>query len=116
MPRSRATCAIGRPDSNTNRTARSRNSSSYLRGRDIDRSSTSSRTDHPGFEASAEPSLAQSGLEREALTTGKLLLEHPRAPLGAERVGGRVAPLEVAVQHRRDLVLDLGAPLDQPAP
>ena len=61
MPRSAATCAIGRPDSNTRRTARSRSSSEYLRGRAIDGSSPSSRTDHPGFEASVKPSLAHSG-------------------------------------------------------
>ena len=36
-------------------------------------------------------------------------------PLLAERVAGRVAALEVAMQHRGDLVLDLRAALDQPA-
>src|SRR4051794_16523170 len=61
MPRSAATCAIGRPDSKTSLTARSRSSSEYLRGRGIDRSSTSSRTDHPGLEVSAKPSLAHTG-------------------------------------------------------
>src|SRR3954470_17287191 len=60
-PRSRATCAIGRPLSNTSRAPRSNSSGGHLRGRGIDGSSTSSRTDRPGFEVSVKPSLAQLG-------------------------------------------------------
>src|SRR5215213_5580888 len=51
MPRSRATCAIGRPDSNTSRTARSRNSSEYFLGAPMTGASPSPRT-APGFGAS----------------------------------------------------------------
>src|SRR6266511_419864 len=51
MPKSWATCAIGRFDSNTRRTARSRNSSGYFLGLDIAGASPSARTE-PGIRAS----------------------------------------------------------------
>src|SRR5437016_4872455 len=51
MPRSWATCAIGRFDSNTSRTARSRNSSGYFLGLAIAGASPSARTE-PGIGAS----------------------------------------------------------------
>src|SRR5215204_59919 len=54
-PRSRATCAIGRPLSNTSRAPRSSSSGGYFPGRDISRSSTSSRTEDPGIEVSVKP-------------------------------------------------------------
>src|SRR6266508_1547875 len=54
MPRSWATCAIGRFDSNTRRTARSRNSSGYFLGLDIAGASPSARTE-PGIGASKKP-------------------------------------------------------------
>src|SRR5919204_2084750 len=54
MPRSRATCAIGRPDSKTSRTARSRNSSEYFLGAAMAGASPSPRTE-PGVGASKKP-------------------------------------------------------------
>src|SRR5215210_4843656 len=54
-----ATCATGRPLSNTSRAPRSNSSGGYFLGRGIRGSSTSSRTDHLGFEVSVRPSLAQ---------------------------------------------------------
>ena len=62
-----------------------------------------------------EVQLAQAGVDRQALVEWQLLRGDPRAALLAERVAGRVASLQVAMQHRADLVLDLGAALDQPA-
>src|SRR4051794_30652789 len=47
-PRSLATCAIGRPDSNTSRTPRSSNSSGYLRGLAIDAEHPFRPGHHPG--------------------------------------------------------------------
>jgi hypothetical protein len=58
-PRSRAMCAIGRPDSNTSRTPRSRSSGGYLRGAGNDGASPLPSTDHPGLGASTEPGTAQ---------------------------------------------------------
>src|SRR4051812_49291585 len=90
MPRSRATCAIGLPDSNTNRTARSRISSEYLRGRDIDRSSTSSRTDHPGFEAPAKLSLAHAGREPGGFDARLAAVAVAGVDLGLQQRGGEL--------------------------
>src|SRR3954470_22839779 len=56
-PRSRATCAIGRPDSIARRVARSRNSSLYFFGAAIDREPFLSARTEPGFEVSVRPSL-----------------------------------------------------------
>src|SRR5439155_19407176 len=88
-PRSRATCAIGRPDSNTKRTARSRSSSGYFLGAGIDGASTSSRTE-PGFEASVKPGLAH----RRLWSRGDR-----RAGLRAGRIGPAVAS-RASRQHR----------------
>src|SRR5581483_5337564 len=57
-PRSAATWAIGRPDSNTSRTARCFNSSGYFLGLGIFGGSPLRRTDHPAFEVSVKPGLA----------------------------------------------------------
>lgn len=62
MPRSRATCAIGRSDSNTSRTARSRNSSEYFLGLAIAGASPSPRTE-PGSGASRKSRIFQWWLE-----------------------------------------------------
>src|SRR5207244_1165616 len=59
-PRSAATCAIGRFDSNTSRTPRSINSCGYFRPLGIAGESPLPRTDHPGSEASVKPGLAQT--------------------------------------------------------
>src|SRR5712691_6040845 len=71
IPRSRATAAIGRPDSNTSRTARSRNSSGYFFGRGIAGGSPLPRTDRPGFEASVKPSPAHYGPLRNPIDAAR---------------------------------------------
>ncbi|MEV8129393.1 transposase [Streptomyces sp. NPDC085944] len=55
MPRSLATCAIGRPVVRTSRTARSRNSSGYLRGAGTARGSPSGQDHKPGFRDFTNP-------------------------------------------------------------
>jgi hypothetical protein len=65
--------------------------------------------------APEELQLPQPRFERQALIDGQKLCAHPRLPLAAERIGGRVGALEVPVQHRRDLILDLRPALDQAA-
>jgi hypothetical protein len=60
--------------------------------------------------------LAQAARDGELLIGGQLLDGQPGATLTAEEVAHRRASLEVALQHRRDLVLDLRAALDQAAP
>ena len=59
IPRSLATSAIGRPDSKTRRTARSRCSSGYFFSLGIDEGSPVARTEHPGVEVSVKTRLAQ---------------------------------------------------------
>src|SRR5690606_31208875 len=59
MPRSFATCAIGRPVVRTSRTARSRSSSGYLRGAGTARGSPSGQDHKPGFRDSTKPGAAQ---------------------------------------------------------
>src|SRR3954468_20521538 len=59
MPRSWATCAIGRFDSKTRRTARSRSSSGYFLGLAIAGASPSARTE-PGIGASKFPRVLQN--------------------------------------------------------
>src|SRR5712691_9228939 len=59
MPRSWATCATGRFDSNTSRTARSRSPSAYFLGLDIAGASPSTRTE-PGIGASKFPRVLQT--------------------------------------------------------
>src|SRR5690606_31471521 len=58
MPRSFATCAIGRPVVRTSRTARSRSSSGYLRGAGTARGSPSGQDHKPGFRDSTKPGAA----------------------------------------------------------
>ena len=61
-----------------------------------------------------EVELAQGRVGCEALVDGKLPGGEPGAALAAEEVTRRRTPLEVALQYRRDLVLDPGAALDEP--
>src|SRR3954453_9520440 len=65
---------------------------------------------------SDEVQLTQACVNGQALIDRQLLGVDPGAALLAERVAGRAAALEVAMQDRRDLVLDLRAALDQPPP
>src|SRR5690606_28961458 len=60
MPRSFATCAIGRPVVRTSRTARSRSSSGYLRGAGPARGSPSGQDHKPGFRDSTKPGAAHT--------------------------------------------------------
>ena len=62
-----------------------------------------------------EVKLTQRRVERQALVERKLLSGQPCAALLAEQVRDRRSAFEIAVQHRRDLVLDLRPALDQPA-
>src|SRR5581483_5243618 len=70
-PRSAATCAIGRPDSNTSRVARSNNSTGYFLALAITGASPSART-APGSQVSVKPGMAQpaSGVPEEAARRG----------------------------------------------
>jgi hypothetical protein len=61
-----------------------------------------------------EVQLAQPSEDGQALIDRQLLLGDPLAALLAERVTGWATALEVAVQHRRDLVLDLVRRLTSP--
>jgi hypothetical protein len=56
--------------------------------------------------------LAQAPVKRQPLVDRQLLLGQPRAALDAEHVAHRRTSLEVAMQHRGRLVLDLRAALD----
>src|SRR5829696_8684898 len=58
-PRSAATCAIGRPDSNTSRVARSNNSTGYFLALATTGASPSART-APGSQVSVKPGMAQT--------------------------------------------------------
>jgi hypothetical protein len=105
-PRSAATWATGRPDSNTSRTARSRSSPGYFFRAGNDQASTSSRTDHPGFEASAEPGLARLVvLDPSRWVFGRAAGHGDRAdlPCEAARAAGGGGPL-VRAQQRRHAV------------
>src|SRR5438445_3143665 len=59
IPRSRATCAIGRPLSSANRTPRSSNSSGYFLGLDMTVENLLSPGQHPRIEVPAKPGPAQ---------------------------------------------------------
>jgi transposase-like protein len=59
IPRSAATCAIGRPLSSANRTPRSSSSSGYFLGLDMTAENLLSPGQHPGSEVSAKPGPAQ---------------------------------------------------------
>jgi len=63
-----------------------------------------------------EVELPQARVDSQAFIDRQLLGGDPLASLLAERVAGWVAAFEVAVQGGRDLVLDLRAALDRPAP
>ncbi len=58
MPKSRATWAIGRPKSKTNRAPRSNNSSGYFLGRDMTQEILHSPGQDPGYGVSVETGLA----------------------------------------------------------
>src|SRR5947207_13208773 len=60
MPRSAATCAIGRPLSSASRTPRSKSSSGYFLGLDMTAEDLLSPGQHPGCEVPAKPGPAQS--------------------------------------------------------
>ena len=60
-----------------------------------------------------EVELAQAALDGETLIRRQFLDGEPSATLTAEEVAHRRASPEVALQHRRDLVLDLRAALDE---
>src|SRR5215210_1358789 len=80
MPRSRATCAIGRPNSKTRRTARSRNSSGYFLGAAIAGASPSPRTE-PGSGASRKLRVLQQILQDVILRFPRLLSPRPVAKI-----------------------------------
>jgi len=61
-PKSAATCATGRPDSNTNRVARSNNSTGYFL--DLGTTDLSFHQADPGNEVSVKPGMAQAHLSR----------------------------------------------------
>src|SRR6266498_963556 len=61
MPRSAATCAIGRPLSSANLTPRSSNSSGYFLGLDLTAEDLLSPGQHPGSEVPAKPGPAHPG-------------------------------------------------------
>jgi hypothetical protein len=60
-----------------------------------------------------EVDLSQAGIDRLAFIDRELQLRQPHASLSAEQIRGRGAALEVALQNRMDLVLGLGALLDE---
>jgi hypothetical protein len=60
--------------------------------------------------------LAKARVDGEPLVDGQDLIAEPLASFDAEQVGDRRPGDEVALQHRRDLVLDLRATLHQPTP
>src|SRR5262245_8193374 len=60
MPRSAATCAIGRSLSSASRTPRSNNSSGYFLGLDTTAENLLSPGQHPGIEVSVETGPAQT--------------------------------------------------------
>src|SRR5690606_7594167 len=84
MPRSFATCAIGRPVVRTSRTARSRSSSGYLRGAGTARGSPSGQDHKPGFRDSTNPGSAHVLVRPEGCGRGQ-----GQRP-GGQRVAGRL--------------------------
>ena len=65
--------------------------------------------------APRKSSWRRPGVDRQALVGGQFLGGEPGASRASEEVAHRRASLEVAVQHRRNLILDLRATLDEPA-
>jgi len=76
-PRSAATCAIGRPDSNTSRVARSNNSTGYFLA--LGMTDLSFRQANPGIEVSVKTGMAQT----PARLTGRTPYECSGVILGA---------------------------------
>src|SRR6266567_380184 len=109
MPRSWATCAIGRFDSNTRRTARSRNSSGYFLGLDIAGASPSARTE-PGIGASNFLRVLQEPLLRDGVVRSAYAgLEEAKEALDGLRVRG-------AVHVDASGVVDPAVPIASPDP
>src|SRR5213592_3176082 len=85
MPRSAATCAIGRSLSSASRTPRSISSFGYLLGLDMTAENLLSLGQHPGIEVSVETGLAQ----RTGYRPGQVLqldwAEMPTRPIVAGR-------------------------------
>jgi integrase len=73
-PRSRATWAIGRPDSTTRRAPRSSNSGGYFLGRDIDVKPASPQGRNPGIEASVKPSVPHLTVQSLRRTCASLIV------------------------------------------
>ncbi|MGV9816844.1 DJ-1/PfpI family protein [Streptomyces cellulosae] len=99
MPRSFATCAIGRPVVRTSRTARSRSSSGYLRGAGTARGSPSGQDHKPGFRDSTKPGSAH-------------LTSWPSIRTDLRNAGAEVVDEEVVID--RQLISSRG-PQDLPA-
>src|SRR6266511_1309481 len=78
MPRSSATCAIGRPLSSAKRTPRSSSSSGYFLGLDMTAEDLLSPGQHPGSEVPAKPGPAHLSLDR--LTVLKRIALPERLP------------------------------------
>jgi hypothetical protein len=62
-----------------------------------------------------EVELAQTPINSEPLVEWQQLVGQPPTALDTEQIGDRRAGFEVALQHRRDLVLDLRATLPSAA-
>src|SRR5712691_8804665 len=100
MPRSAATCAIGRSLSSANRTPRSSNSSGYFLGLDMTAEDLLPPGQHPGSEVPAKPGPAQFAAWRQDFAH--------RVGLGASVVvGDEGEAVEVGVEGAQGV--DLGA-------
>ena len=94
-PRSAATCAIGRPDSNTSRAPRSNNSCEYFLARGMT-GDFSFRQANPGLEVSVKPRMAQATTE----CPGKSFMRvGPDPRLGAEGISGFIGGSGAIVMH-----------------
>src|SRR5215211_1063040 len=101
MPRSSATCAIGRPLSSAKRTPRSSSSSGYFLGLDMTAEDLLSPGQHPGSEVPAKPGpahLEKVELRRVVGLTVFRQVEAELPKLGA-LVGEKA--VERVVEHRR---------------
>src|SRR5690606_19251372 len=105
MPRSFATCAIGRPVVRTSRTARSRSSSGYLRGAGTARGSPSGQDHKPGFRDSTKPGAAQPGARLHSGRAGSTIQCRPERGHSL-RTGGPMLKqvAEGVLIHRSELL------------
>jgi hypothetical protein len=85
IPRSLATCAIGRPDPITNLAPRSSSSGGYFLGRDIRTDASSLRGQNPRQKASVKPSLPQPLIELLEPRTSEFVYPSPRGKLWGVR-------------------------------